>query len=98
MMSTAVGSIADNSSGNIYAYRASKAAMNMVMKNLSVELKDKGVLVLALHPGWVQTEMGGPKAQITTEESVTGMVKTLGQMTEANQGGFKRYNNTDIPW
>ena len=96
MMSTAVGSIADNTGGGIYGYRASKAALNMIVKNLSVELKD--ILVVAIHPGWVQTEMGGPKALISTKESVEGIITTLAGLKPENTGMFKRYNNTDIPW
>ena len=57
MMSTAVASIAENSGGGVTAYRASKTALNMVMKNLSIELKDTGILIMAMHPGWVGAEM-----------------------------------------
>ena len=98
MMSTAVASLDDNKGGGNWAYRTSKTALNMVMKNLSIELKEAGILVMAMHPGWVQTEMGGPKALISVEECCSNMVKTLSGLTEENQGCFKRYNNTDIPW
>ena len=98
MMSTAMASIADNSGGGSLAYRCSKVALNMAMKNLSHELKEANILVMAMHPGWVKTEMGGEGALITTEECCTTMVKTLAGLTGEDQAVFKRYNNTDIPW
>lgn len=97
-MSTAVASIAENSGGGLYAYRCSKAALNMSMKSLAVDLAGQGVLVMAMHPGWVQTEMGGPNAQITTETCCSTMLQTLDGLTEKDHGGFLRYNNTTIPW
>lgn len=97
-MSTAVASIAENSGGGLYAYRCSKSALNMSMKSLSVDLVDSGVLVLAIHPGWVLTEMGGPNAQISTNTCCSTMLDTLAGLTEKDHGGFLRYNNTAIPW
>jgi len=97
-MSTAVASIAENSGGGTYAYRCSKAALNMAMKSLSVDLTGKGILVMAMHPGWVLTEMGGPNAQISTETCCSTMLQTLAQLSEKDHGSFLRYNNTVIPW
>jgi NAD(P)-dependent dehydrogenase (short-subunit alcohol dehydrogenase family) len=97
-MSTAVASIAENTGGGHYAYRCSKSGLNQCMKSMSVDLKDKGVLVMAMHPGWVLTEMGGPNAQITTETCVSGMLETLDQLADKDHGAFLRYNNTPIPW
>merc|ERR1712013_650101 len=85
-MSTAVASIAENTGGGLYAYRCSKAGLNMSMKSLSV------------HPGWVLTEMGGPNAQITTETCCSTMIQTLDGLTEKDHGTLLRYNNTSIPW
>jgi NAD(P)-dependent dehydrogenase (short-subunit alcohol dehydrogenase family) len=68
LQSSRMGSIADNDSGGRYAYRASKAALNAMGKSLSVDLKDKGVIVLILHPGWVRTDMGGPNGLLTPTE------------------------------
>lgn len=97
-MSTAVASIAENSGGGTYAYRCSKSALNMSMKSLSVDLVSTGILVMAMHPGWVLTEMGGPNAQITTETCCQTMIETLAGLTDKDHGAFLRYNNTSIPW
>ena len=67
LMSTAVASIAENTGGQITAYRSSKTALNMVMTNLSLELRSEGILVMSMHPGWVKTDMGGPNGLIDTE-------------------------------
>ncbi len=98
MMSTAVASIADNSGGGNYAYRCSKVALNMAMKNFSIDLRDKGVLVMSMHPGWVRTDMGGPNGLIDTETCASTMIKTLQGLTDKDHGTFLRYNNTSIPW
>eukprot|EP00095_Tigriopus_kingsejongensis_P008232 maker-scaffold591_size129331-snap-gene-0.21 protein:Tk08232 transcript:maker-scaffold591_size129331-snap-gene-0.21-mRNA-1 annotation:"hypothetical protein HELRODRAFT_194898" len=98
MMSTAVASIAENSGGGNTAYRASKSALNQVMKNLSIELKEESILVMALHPGWVLTEMGGPNAMINTETSVSGMMKTMAGLADKDHAAFYRYDGSTIPW
>jgi len=69
-LSSKVGSIADNTGGGMYIYRSSKTALNQVVKSLSIDLVSKGISVIALHPGWVRTDMGGPNALISIEESV----------------------------
>ena len=81
-MSTAVASIAENSGGGTYAYRCSKTALNMSMKSLSVDLAKTGILVMAMHPGWVLTEKGGPNAQISTETCCQSMLQTLAGLGE----------------
>jgi len=98
LMSTAVASIAENSGGKIYPYRCSKTGLNMAMKSLSVDLKDTGILIMAMHPGWVKTRMGGPNALIDTETCVSTMIETLQGLTEKDHGTLLRYNNTSIPW
>lgn len=96
--SSKMGSIEDNGSGGVYAYRASKAALNMVSKSLSLDLKDKGITVLALHPGWVQTDMGGPNALITVEESVSGQQRILETCSPDQTGAFLNYDGEPLPW
>lgn len=97
-MSTSVASIAENSGGGTYAYRCSKAALNMAMKSLSVDLGGTSILEMSMHPGWVLTDMGGPNAQISTETCCSTMLKTLEGLTEKDHGAFLRYNNTSIQW
>ena len=97
-MSTAVASIAENEGGGNYPYRCSKTGLNMGMKNLSLDLEKDGILVLAMHPGWVKTDMGGPNAMISTQECVATMLDTLDKMGKENHGSLLRYNNTPIKW
>ncbi|TGY89197.1 SDR family oxidoreductase [Marinicauda algicola] len=98
LQSSRMGSIEDNDSGGRYAYRASKAALNMVGKSLSLDLKDKGVIVLVLHPGWVRTDMGGPKGLLTVEESVEGELDLIARANPAMSGRFFHVNGEDLPW
>ena len=93
-----MGSIAEISSPGSYYYRSSKAALNASMKGLSLELRAQGIGVLLLHPGWVQTRMGGPGAQITVSQSVTGMRALAERFKPVDNGRFFRYNGTEIPW
>ena len=83
-----MGSIADNSSGGSLLYRSSKAGLNAGMKSLSMDLADHQIGVLILHPGWVQTDMGGSHALITAEQSVTGMSKLINDFKIADSGQF----------
>ena len=98
MMSSKVGSIADNSSGGSYYYRSSKTALNQVVKSLSIDLASQGIKVVALHPGWVQTQMGGPNALIDTQQSVTGLRAVLAGLDTAGSGCFYSYDGTEVPW
>lgn len=97
-MSTAVASIAENGGGKNYAYRCSKSALNMAMKNLSLDLAGSGVLTMAMHPGWVKTDMGGPNAMISVEDCCSSMLETLDGLADKDHGAFLRYNNTPIQW
>lgn len=93
-----MGSIADNGSGGSYLYRSSKAAANMVVKSLAVDLKDKGITSVAFNPGWVKTDMGGPNAMITVEQSVSDMRKVIAGLTLADTGKFIGNDGVVIPW
>ncbi len=97
-MSSKMGSIADNASGGSYIYRSSKAALNAAMKSLSVDLADRGIGVVVLHPGWVRTGMGGPHALIEVEESVSGLRRVLDAPTAELDGRFVNYDGREIPW
>jgi NAD(P)-dependent dehydrogenase (short-subunit alcohol dehydrogenase family) len=93
-----MGSIAEIDSPGAYAYRASKTALNAVMKGMSLELKTRGVGVLLLHPGWVRTRMGGPDGRLTPAQSVASMRTLVERFTPDQTGRFLRYDGTVIPW
>ncbi len=97
-ISSRMGSVAENTGGGEYIYRSSKAALNMVVKSLAIELADRGITVIAFHPGWVQTDMGGAGAAITPEESVAGMRRVIEGLTLADNGRFFNYDGSGIPW
>jgi NAD(P)-dependent dehydrogenase (short-subunit alcohol dehydrogenase family) len=97
-LSSKMGSLDDNSSGASYSYRTSKVAANMVMKSLSIDLKPYGISVVTLHPGWVQTDMGGSNALINTQTSVTGMRKVIADTNLSNTGRFIAYDGQAINW
>lgn len=96
-ISSKVGSVDDNRSGGGYAYRASKAALNIVNKSLSVDLGPSGVTCTLLHPGWVRTDMTSGQGLIDTQKSVAGMLAVLGSGREL-QGRFHDYAGVEIPW
>ncbi|HWP00484.1 MAG TPA: SDR family oxidoreductase [Methylococcus sp.] len=93
-----MGSIADNSSGGAIVYRSSKAALNAALKSLAIDLKPHGIGVLILHPGWVRTDMGGPRAPILPEESVRGMRHLIDQFTPELSGRFLDFRGRELPW
>jgi NAD(P)-dependent dehydrogenase (short-subunit alcohol dehydrogenase family) len=93
-----MGSIDDNGSGGSYLYRSSKAAANMVVKSLAVDLKDNGITSVAFNPGWVKTDMGGPNAMISVEQSVADMRKVIAGLTLSDTGKFIGNDGLVIPW
>jgi NAD(P)-dependent dehydrogenase (short-subunit alcohol dehydrogenase family) len=97
-LSSIMGSIAGNKNGGIYPYRASKTALNSIMSAMAVDLKERGIIVLPLHPGWVRTDMGGPTADIDAETSVAGMKKVIEGLTLADSGKFLDYAGSELPW
>lgn len=97
-ISSKMGSIADNGSGGSYAYRMSKTALNMATKCLANELAGDGVTVVTMHPGWVQTDMGGANALIDTETSVSGLLSVIMKLTPEANGSFLEWNGNTIPW
>ncbi|XP_013925890.1 PREDICTED: C-factor-like [Thamnophis sirtalis] len=102
-MSSEVGSIANMlewQRGHVIAYRCSKSALNMLSKCQSLCLAEDGILCVALHPGWVQTDMGnklGP-APLTMEQSLRGILNTLGRLSEENTGTFVNWEGKLVPW
>ena len=93
-----MGSIDDNKGGSSYVYRSSKAALNAVVKSISVDLRDSGFSVAVLHPGWVQTDMGGPNALIDVTTSVSKMIDVIDNLNFHNSGSFFNYDGGIIPW
>jgi NAD(P)-dependent dehydrogenase (short-subunit alcohol dehydrogenase family) len=93
-----MGSIADNTSGQYYAYRSSKAALNAAVKSFAVDTAADGLIAVLLHPGWVQTDMGGPNAPVTPRESISGMRKVLARVTQKDSGSFFAYDGRGLPW
>jgi len=81
-----------------YDFDAFQAAQNMVTRSLSVDLKPHGILSVALHPGWVLTEMGGPKAMIDATTSVSGLLKVMEGLKEENAGTFISFKGEIVPW
>ena len=97
-MSSKMGSMTDNGSGGSYVYRSSKAALNAVMKSAAIDLKPKEIKVAILHPGWVKTDMGGPSAEITTQQCVTQLSHILSELTLETSGQFFDIDGSIIPW
>ena len=97
-ISSKVGSIDDNRGGGMYIYRSSKTALNQVVKSLSIDLKPLGISVISLHPGWVRTDMGGPNALISVDQSIDGMMSVISSTNIKNSGQFLNYDGNKIPW
>lgn len=81
-----------------YAYRCSKAALNMASAKLAFDLGPEGFTVLALHPGWVKTEMGGPEAEVDVGASAAGLLRVIAGSAAADNGSFRSYDGTPIAW
>lgn len=84
--------------GGMYSYSAAKAALNRTMRGLSIDVKDRGVAVGLVHPGYVQTDMGGPDADITAKESAEGIHAVTSRLNLENTGGFWKWNGEVHPW
>lgn len=93
-----MGSMADNGSGGYVAYRSSKAALNMVIVTLSVDLAPRGITAIAIHPGWVKTDMGGPGGKLTVAQSVANMRKVIDRAALAESGKFFNHSGEELPW
>ena len=99
LMTSRMGSIADNTSGSSYGYRMSKVALSMAGKSLSLDLKPRAIAVAILHPGLVQTRMTNfTSGGITPEESVKGLLARIDELTLENTGTFWHANGEVLPW
>ena len=98
IITSRMGSIEDNTSGGRYGYRMSKAAVNMAGRSLANDLKDDGVAVAILHPGFVRTDMTGNQGLIDPPESAAGLIARIDEVTLETTGTFWHTNGEVIPW
>jgi NAD(P)-dependent dehydrogenase (short-subunit alcohol dehydrogenase family) len=97
-ITTNLSSIADNKDGGFYGYRESKTALNMFTRSLAAELGPEGFICIVLHPGWVQTDLGGPQAPLQADESVRGMRDVIDRLAPADNGTFRTYAGEQAAW
>ena len=98
MISSLMGSIGDCQSGRSYAYRASKSALNMFSMAMKNELDGMGSSLLIIHPGWVETDMGGPNAPLSTDESVRGIMQRITEQNMSMSGRYVQFDGTPVEW
>jgi NAD(P)-dependent dehydrogenase (short-subunit alcohol dehydrogenase family) len=96
--SSQMGSIGNNHSGGSYEYRLSKTTLNMIARNVANDLQPRGVVTVALHPGWVRTRMGGQGAPVSVEDAVAGQQKLFDMLGSAHNGRFFNYDGAELPW
>ncbi|HTL49671.1 MAG TPA: SDR family oxidoreductase [Steroidobacteraceae bacterium] len=97
-ITSGMGSIADNTSGGSYAYRTSKAAVNMAVKSLSLDLAPRGIVCIVMNPGWVRTDMGGPRGTLAPADSIKAMREVIAGLKPGDTGKFFNYNGKTYPW
>lgn len=97
-ISSGAGSIANRNSVGSYSYGASKAALNFYTRNLSFDVQEAGVIAIAMNPGWVRTDMGGPNAMIEVDESIGGMLNVIDGLALDDSGEFFNYDGGNIAW
>lgn len=98
-ISSRLGSMTLNDVGNEYMYRSSKAGLNAITKSMSIDfMKTFSITVISLHPGWVKTDMAGPKATLDVAESVTAIRKTLSSISQRDNGKFINYDGAQLAW
>ncbi|HSS44670.1 MAG TPA: SDR family oxidoreductase [Thermoanaerobaculia bacterium] len=97
-LTSGLGSVSQNESGGWYGYRASKAALNQLIRTLAQELAPEGFTCVVLSPGWVQTSMGGSGATLTPGQSVAGMLRVIDGLSPADNSKFFDYRGKEVPW
>ena len=97
-ISSVMGSVQKGAAGSEYIYRSSKAALNMVMACYAQEIASTKIAVVMFHPGWVQTDMGGPSATLTPTQSITGLRSSIEKLSFEDTGKFMNYDGTPMPW
>lgn len=98
IITSRMGSIADNDSGGHYGYRMSKTAVNMGGVSMALELKARGIAVGLLHPGYVKTDMTGNTGHVDTEESAGGLIRRIDELSLETTGSFRHANGEDLVW
>ncbi len=93
-----LGSISRKSSGGSYSYCGSKALLNMLTRALAFEVRPVGVTAVMIHPGWVQTDMGGSEASLGVEEAVAEVLRVIDRLTPDDAGRFLQWNGRELPW
>ena len=97
-LTSGMGSIADNTSGGSIVYRSSKAAVNMVMRSLAIDLAARGITSVVINPGWVRTDMGGTNATLEPSESISRMRGLIATLGPEQSGKFFNHNGREYPW
>jgi NAD(P)-dependent dehydrogenase (short-subunit alcohol dehydrogenase family) len=97
-ITSGMGSLADNTSGGSILYRTSKAAVNMLMRTSAIDLKARGITCIVVNPGWVKTDMGGPNAKLSPEESIHAMRRLIAKLGPGDSGKFYNYDGREYPW
>jgi NAD(P)-dependent dehydrogenase (short-subunit alcohol dehydrogenase family) len=97
-LTSGMGSIADNTSGGAFAYRSSKAGVNMVVRSLAIDLAPRGITCVVVNPGWVRTDMGGSHATLTPAESVKRLRDLIETLGPAQSGKFYNHDGREYPW
>ncbi len=97
-MSSRAGSITSNIAGGRYRYRSTKAALNAAIRSLALDLLPRGVICVAVHPGWARTDMGGARATISPADSVAALKALFDRLEPHHTGHFLNYDGTELPW
>jgi NAD(P)-dependent dehydrogenase (short-subunit alcohol dehydrogenase family) len=97
-LTSMLGSMGLNNIGGLYAYRSSKAAVNAVMHSMGIDLRKRGILAAAVHPGWARTGMGGPQAELDSETAVRGVRQVIANLNEDSLGHVTAYSGEALPY
>ena len=97
-ITSGMGSLEDNTSGGAYAYRTSKAAVNMVVRSLALDLAPRGITCIVINPGWVRTDMGGAGGKLSPAESIKAMRSVIANLRPDDSGKFLNYTGKPYPW
>lgn len=98
LVTSRMGSMADNTSGGSYGYRMSKAALNAAGRSLANDLASRGIAVGLLHPGYVRTDMTGGRGDVEPAEAAAGLVERIDELSTADSGTFRHANGEELPW